>query len=127
VNVLVPLRIRALNNPGSTDEATQSENISQRDLYFSISVPLKIGTPVEASLCMLQELFRTVASDVKRAARVGQVRKSFTHGRHVGDRAAHRALRGQAFAARSLGEEGNSVYEALTLALPCRGQRLNFR
>src|SRR6202140_507206 len=52
VNVRVPLRFRALNNPGSTEQSAQSENISQRGLYFMTNVPLKIGTPVEVSLRM---------------------------------------------------------------------------
>jgi hypothetical protein len=40
VNVSVPLRFRALNNPGSTEQTAQSENISQRGLYFLTNVPL---------------------------------------------------------------------------------------
>jgi len=76
VNVRVPLRFRALNNPGSTEQAAQSENISQRGLYFMTSVPLKIGTPVEVSLRMPQELSGRVASDVKCVARVVHVRQS---------------------------------------------------
>jgi len=76
VNVRVPLRFRALNNPGSTEQTAQSENISQRGLYFMTSVPLKIGTPVEVSLRMPQELSGRVASDVKCVARVVHVRQS---------------------------------------------------
>ena len=34
VNVRVPLQFRALNNPGATEQTAQSENISQRGLYF---------------------------------------------------------------------------------------------
>jgi Tfp pilus assembly protein PilZ len=76
VNVRVPLRFRALNNPGSTEQTAQSENISQRGLYFLTNVPLKIGTPVEVSLRMPQELSGKVASDVKCVARVVHVRPS---------------------------------------------------
>jgi Tfp pilus assembly protein PilZ len=77
VNVRVPLRFRALNNPGSTEQTAQSENISQRGLYFLTNVPLKIGTPVEVSLRMPQELSGRVASDVKCVARVVHVRPSY--------------------------------------------------
>jgi Tfp pilus assembly protein PilZ len=76
VNIRVPLRFRALNNPGSTEQAAESENISQRGLYFLSDVPLKIGTPVEVSLHMPQELAEKVASDVKCVARVVHVRPS---------------------------------------------------
>jgi hypothetical protein len=74
VNVSVPLRFRALNNPGSTEQTAQSENISQRGLYFLTNVPLKIGTPVEVSLRMPQEIAGKVATDVKCVARVVHVR-----------------------------------------------------
>ena len=59
VNVRVPLRFRALNNPGSTEQTAQSENISQRGLYFMTNVPLKLeagvktNEPVEESTLML--------------------------------------------------------------------------
>jgi PilZ domain-containing protein len=80
VNVRVPLRFRALNNPGSTEQTAQSENISQRGLYFMTSVPLKIGTPVEVCLRMPQELSGRVASDVKCVARVVHIRQSSAPG-----------------------------------------------
>ena len=56
VNIRVPLRFRALNNPGATEQTAESENISQRGMYFMTNVPLKVGTPVEVSLRMPQEL-----------------------------------------------------------------------
>jgi hypothetical protein len=80
VNVCVPLRFRVLNNPGSTEQTAHSENISQRGLYFLTNVPLKIGTPVEISLRMPQELAGRVASDVKCVARVVHVRESSAPG-----------------------------------------------
>jgi hypothetical protein len=43
VNICVPLRFRALNNPGSTEQTAESENISQRGMYFMTDVPLKVG------------------------------------------------------------------------------------
>jgi hypothetical protein len=74
VNICVPLRFRALNIPGSTEQTAESENISQRGLYFLTNVPLKVGTPVEVSLRMPPELAGKVSSDVKCVARVVHVR-----------------------------------------------------
>jgi len=76
----VPLQFRVLNNPGSTEQTAQSENISQRGLYFLTSVPLKVGTPLEVSLRMPQELAGRVASDVKCVARVVHIRQSSAPG-----------------------------------------------
>jgi len=80
VNVRVPLQFRVLNNPGSTEQTAQSENISQRGLYFLTSVPLKVGTPLEVSLRMPEELAGRVASDVKCVARVVHIRQSSAPG-----------------------------------------------
>ena len=80
VNVRVPLRFRALNNPGAVEQTAESENISQRGMYFMTAVPLKIGTPVEVSLRMPQELAGRVASDVKCVARVVHVSPSVAPG-----------------------------------------------
>ena len=84
VNIRVPLRFRALNNPGSTEQTAESENISQRGMYFLTNVPLKIGTPVEVSLRMPQELAGKVVSDVKCVARVVHVRQSSAAGGLLG-------------------------------------------
>jgi hypothetical protein len=80
VNICVPLRFRALNNPGATEQTAESENISQRGMYFMSAVPLKVGTPVEVSLRMPQELAGRVASDVKCVARVVHVRQAVAPG-----------------------------------------------
>jgi hypothetical protein len=84
VNISVPLRFRALNNPGSTEQIAQSENISQRGMFFETNVPLKVGTPVEVSLRMPQELAGQVTSDVKCVARVVHVRQSTAPGGMLG-------------------------------------------
>jgi hypothetical protein len=84
VNISVPLRFRALNNPGSTEQTAQSENISQRGLYFLTNVPLKIGTPVEVSLRMPQEIAGRMATDMKCVARVVHVRQSSGPGGMLG-------------------------------------------
>jgi hypothetical protein len=80
VNIRVPLRFRALNNPGSTEQTAETENLSQRGMYFMTNVPLKVGTPVEVSLRMPQELAVRSSSDVKCVARVVHVRQSSTPG-----------------------------------------------
>ena len=80
VSVRVPLRFRALDNPGSTEQMAQSENISQRGLYFLTNVPLKIGTPVEVSLRMPQEVAGRLASDVKCMVHVVHVKQSSAPG-----------------------------------------------
>jgi PilZ domain len=84
VNIRVPLWFWALSNPGSTEQAAELENISQRGLYFLTNVPLNIGTPVEVSLRMPQELAGKVASDVKYVARVVHVREGSSPGGMLG-------------------------------------------
>ena len=76
VKVRVPLRFRALNNPGATEQLAESENISQRGIFLATIVPLKIGTPVEVSLRMPPEIAGRSPSDVKCLARVVHVRPS---------------------------------------------------
>jgi hypothetical protein len=84
VNICVPLRFRVLNNPGATEQTAESENISQRGMYFMTNVPLKVGTPVEVSLRMPQELAGKMASDVKCVARVVHVHPSTAAGGKLG-------------------------------------------
>jgi Tfp pilus assembly protein PilZ len=84
VNICVPLRFRALTNPGSTEQIAESENISQRGMFFLTNVPLKIGTPVEVMLRMPQELAGKVPSDVKCVARVVHVRPNSGPGGMLG-------------------------------------------
>jgi len=73
VNVRVPLRFRVLNGHQSDEQAAEAENISQRGIYFTTVVPLKVGMPVEISLRMPQELGLKTSSDVKCIARVVRV------------------------------------------------------
>jgi Tfp pilus assembly protein PilZ len=84
VNICLPLRFRALNNPGATEQTAHSENISQRGIFFETNVPLKVGTPVEVSLRMPQELAGKMSSDVKCVARVVHVRPSDAPGGMAG-------------------------------------------
>ena len=76
VTIRVPMRFRALNSPNSTEQSAESENISQRGIYFETAVPLNVGTPLEVSLRMPQELSGKTSSDVKCVARVVHVRPS---------------------------------------------------
>jgi hypothetical protein len=73
VNVRVPLRFRLLNSPDSAEQLAESENISQRGIYFTTDFPLKVGAAVEVSLRMPQELAGKTASDVRCVARVVHV------------------------------------------------------
>ena len=84
VNICVPLRFRILNNPGATEQSAHAENISQRGLYFETSVQMKVGTPVEVSLRMPQEVGGKVVSDVKCVARVVHVRPGSAAGGKLG-------------------------------------------
>jgi hypothetical protein len=84
VNIAVSLRFRALNNPGATEQAAESENISQRGVYFLTSVPLKIGTPVEVSLRMPPALAGVSSSDVRCVARVVHIRENAALGGKLG-------------------------------------------
>jgi hypothetical protein len=74
VNIRVPLRFRALNIANSAEQAAETENISQRGIYFETMIPLKVGTPLEVSLRMPQELSGISSSDVRCVARVVHVR-----------------------------------------------------
>jgi c-di-GMP-binding flagellar brake protein YcgR len=74
VNIAVPLKFRALNNPGATEQRAKSENISQRGMFFLTDVPLKVGTPVEVTLRLPQEVAGKVSSDVRCVARVVHVK-----------------------------------------------------
>jgi PilZ domain-containing protein len=73
VNTRVPLRFRILNNPGSPEQTAESENISQRGIFFATNVPLNVGTPLEVSLKMPQELAGESTADVRCVARVVHV------------------------------------------------------
>ncbi|MBZ5662424.1 MAG: PilZ domain-containing protein [Acidobacteriia bacterium] len=76
VNVRVPLRFRALNIANSAEQSAESENISQRGIYFETAVPLKVGMPLEVSLRMPQELSGKSSADVRCVARVVHVRQN---------------------------------------------------
>jgi len=84
VNIRVPLRFRVLNNPGSPEVSAESENISQRGILFATAVPLKVGTPLEVSLKMPQELAGQTPSDVRCVARVVHVQPSAFFGGKAG-------------------------------------------
>jgi hypothetical protein len=84
VNVRVPLRFRILNHPDSIEQIAESENISQRGMYFTTAVPLKVGMPLEVSLRMPQELASKFSSDVKCMARVVHVHANSVLGGSAG-------------------------------------------
>ena len=84
VNIAVPLRFRPLTNPGSTEQKAESENISQRGMFFLTNIPLKVGTPVEVSLRLPQEVAGKMVSDVMCVARVVHVKPNSGPGGMLG-------------------------------------------
>jgi len=74
VKIRVPLQFRVLNIPNSAAQIAESENISQRGIYFETAVPLKVGTPLEVSLRMPHELSGKSSSEVRCVARVVHIR-----------------------------------------------------
>ena len=73
MHIRVPLRFRTVSHPVSADQSAESENFSQRGLYFSTDFPMKVGTLIEIFLRMPKELFGKMASDVMCIARVVRV------------------------------------------------------
>jgi hypothetical protein len=73
VNIRVPFRFRVLNTPDAFEHTAESENISQRGILFATALPLKVGTPLEVSLKMPQELGGKTSTDVRCVARVVHV------------------------------------------------------
>ena len=53
--MFVPLRFRILNGSESTEQLSESENISQRGLYFTTSCPLEF-----LIICMISIPFKVL-------------------------------------------------------------------
>jgi len=83
-NIRVPVRFRILNDPGSPEQIVASENISQRGIFFATDFPLKVGTVLEVSLRMPQDLTGQTASDVRYVARVVHVQPNLFPGDMAG-------------------------------------------
>src|SRR6202035_2098210 len=84
VNIKVPFRFRVLNNPGATEQVAESINISQRGLLFATTIPLNVGTPLEVSLKMPQELAGPVSTEGRCVARVVHIQPSAFFGGKAG-------------------------------------------
>ena len=84
MNIRVPLQFRSLDPPNLAGQIAESENISQRGIYFETATPLKIGTPLEVSLRMPRELAGKFVSDVRCIARVVHVRANAQGGAKSG-------------------------------------------
>ena len=76
----MPLRFRALNNPGSTEQTAQSENISQRGMYFYDRCSAESRNARGSVASHAARAGREVSSDVKCVARVVHVRPSAAPG-----------------------------------------------
>ena len=74
VSVCMPVRFRALNNPGAIQQMAESVNLSQFGLCFVTDVPLSIGRPLEMSLRIPHDLITSTSSDVMCVGRVVHVR-----------------------------------------------------
>ena len=70
-----PLRFRALNlSADRSDHFTEALNVSRGGFFFASSAPLQIGTPLEATLRMPQEVTGGAPQETRCTARVVHVR-----------------------------------------------------
>ena len=104
VNVRVPLRFRILNNPESSEQIAESENISQRGIYFTTAVPLKVGMPLEVSLRMPQGTGREAIERCEVRGARGPRPANSAFGRQGGSRVAHRTIRSKRLGKGTLDE-----------------------
>ena len=56
-NLAVPVRLRRLDEIGSTEYGVASSNLSVGGMYFSSNVQLEVNTPVRASLVLPEQIF----------------------------------------------------------------------
>jgi len=70
----VALQFRQLDAPGLPLESAESENISQRGIFFTTTQPLKVGMTLEVSLRMPLELGGQLERNVRCVARIVHVR-----------------------------------------------------
>jgi PilZ domain len=73
VNVRVPLRFRLANTPNASEHDAESENISQRGLYFQTEIPLEVGTLLAVKMRIAREVAGKISNDVACMARVVRV------------------------------------------------------
>lgn len=52
----VPLRIQPLDSSGTPERQVESSNISSRGVYFATDLPLAVGTPLQMTLRMPEEV-----------------------------------------------------------------------
>jgi hypothetical protein len=56
-NLAVPVRLRRLDEIGSTEYGVASSNLSVGGMYFSSNVQLEVNAPVRAYLVLPEEIF----------------------------------------------------------------------
>ena len=110
VNIRVPLRFRALNNPGSTEQTAESENISQRGMYFMTARSAESRDAGGSVAAHAARAGRKIVERCEVRGARGSCDAEFDAGRHAGDRAAHRAVRGEGFGAGTVGELGRTGF-----------------
>jgi hypothetical protein len=53
----IPVRVRRLDESGSTEYTVETSNLSEGGMYFSSDVQLEMDTPVRAYLVMPEQIF----------------------------------------------------------------------
>lgn len=69
----IPIRIRPLDSAESVPCTVESTDISARGFYFSTDLPLKVGTPVQVTLRMPEEIAGRVLPEWRCHGRVVHV------------------------------------------------------
>jgi hypothetical protein len=55
----IPVRVRRLDECGSTEYTVETSNLSEGGMYFSSDIQLEMDTPVRAYLVMPEQIFGT--------------------------------------------------------------------
>jgi hypothetical protein len=53
----IPVRVRRLDESGSTEYTVETSNLSEGGMYFSSDIQLEMDTPVRAYLVMPEQIF----------------------------------------------------------------------
>jgi hypothetical protein len=100
VDTRVELQYRALGTPELPLQRAESENISQRGIFFMTDDPPKVGTLLEISLQMPPELGVQLGGEVRCLARVVRIQHESAESERSGI-----GLHIEQFEAGSLGRE----------------------
>ncbi len=84
LNLRIPLVFRPLTSPATPEQKAEALNVSTRGVFLVTDFPLKVGTPVEVSMTLPQELTGQPAKPVRCTARVVHVQAQTTFGERAG-------------------------------------------